>query len=49
MAIRDIMDLFERASYVGYTATPYGNIFQEREDEDGKPKNIEKNYYQYKI
>jgi len=42
--IRKIMHRFERTSYVGYTATPYGNIFIETEDEDGNPKNDEKVY-----
>jgi hypothetical protein len=39
--IRGIMHRFERSSYVGYTATPYGNIFIETEDKDGNPKNDE--------
>lgn len=42
--IRKIMHCFERVSYVGYTATPYGNIFIETEDEDGNPKNDESVY-----
>ncbi len=42
--IRNIMHRFERSSYVGYTATPYGNIFIQTEDKDGKPKNDESIY-----
>ena len=38
------MHRFERTSYVGYAATPYGNIFIETEDEDGNPKNDERVY-----
>ena len=25
--IRELLDLFERSNYVGYTATPFANIF----------------------
>ena len=42
--MRNIMHRFSRSSYVGYTATPYGNIFIQTEDEDGNPKNDESIY-----
>jgi hypothetical protein len=42
--VRDMMHQFERSSYIGYTATPYGNIFQQMEDEDGNPRNVEDKY-----
>ncbi len=32
--IRAILDLFRRNAYVGYTATPYANIFIDRTDEN---------------
>lgn len=32
--IRDLLNLFERSSYVGYTATPFANIFIDPEDDD---------------
>lgn len=32
--IRDILALFRRNAYVGYTATPYANIFIDRTDEN---------------
>ena len=32
--IRDILTLFRRNAYVGYTATPYANIFIDRTDEN---------------
>jgi hypothetical protein len=35
--IRALLKLFEQSAYIGYTATPYANIFIENEDEeDGK-------------
>ena len=33
-AITDLVRRFERVSYVGYTATPYANVFVDSEDED---------------
>lgn len=33
-AIRNILSIFERNSYVGYTATPFANIFIDPENED---------------
>lgn len=33
-AIRDLLKLFNRSSYVGYTATPFANIFIDPENED---------------
>ncbi|MDB4286730.1 Z1 domain-containing protein [Akkermansiaceae bacterium] len=33
-AIRNILSIFERSSYVGYTATPFANIFIDPENED---------------
>ena len=32
--IRDLLRLFERSCYVGYTATPFANIFIDPDDED---------------
>ena len=32
--IRELLDLFERSSYVGYTATPFANIFIDPDSED---------------
>lgn len=34
LAIRDLLSLFDRSSYVGYTATPFANIFIDPENED---------------
>ncbi|MCY4237709.1 MAG: Z1 domain-containing protein [Rhodospirillaceae bacterium] len=33
-AIREILQLFQRSSYVGYTATPFANIFIDPDTED---------------
>ena len=33
-AIRDILSIFSRSSFVGYTATPFANIFIDPENED---------------
>ncbi|MDT8391686.1 MAG: Z1 domain-containing protein [Lentisphaeria bacterium] len=33
-SIRDILSLFNRSSFVGYTATPFANIFIDPENED---------------
>jgi len=33
-AIRDLLSLFSRSSFVGYTATPFANIFIDPENED---------------
>lgn len=33
-AIRNLLHLFDRSSYVGYTATPFANIFIDPESED---------------
>ena len=33
-AIRDLLSLFNRSSFVGYTATPFANIFIDPENED---------------
>lgn len=39
--IRDILSLFRRNAYIGYTATPYANIFINRENEnDLFPRNF---------
>lgn len=32
--IRQLLDVFDRSSYVGYTATPFANIFVDPEDAD---------------
>ena len=32
--IRELLDLFERSNYVGYTATPFANIFIDPDSED---------------
>lgn len=32
--LRELLELFERSSYVGYTATPFANIFIDPDDED---------------
>ena len=32
--IRDLLSLFERSCYVGYTATPFANIFIDPDDDD---------------
>lgn len=34
IAIRNLLRLFDRSSYVGYTATPFANIFIDPESED---------------
>ena len=36
--IRQILNCFHRRSYVGYTATPFANIFIEPEDEESMEK-----------
>jgi len=36
--IRKLLSLFSRSSYVGYTATPFANIFIEQEPDDPKLK-----------
>ena len=33
-ALRNILSLFNRSSYIGYTATPFANIFIDPETED---------------
>ena len=39
--IREILDLFRRNAYIGYTATPYANIFIDRNNEnDLFPRNF---------
>lgn len=38
--IRDILRLFERSAYVGYTATPFANIFISREEDDLFPRDF---------
>ena len=38
--IRDIIALFNRAAYVGYTATPFANIFIPLDDNDLFPKDF---------
>jgi hypothetical protein len=35
-AIRELMALFERSAYVGYTATPFANIYLDPSDSDGE-------------
>ena len=32
--IREVLSLFERSCYIGYTATPFANIFVDPDDED---------------
>lgn len=34
LAIRNLLSIFERSSFVGYTATPFANIFIDPENED---------------
>lgn len=34
LAIRDLLSIFDRSSYVGYTATPFANIFIDPENVD---------------
>jgi hypothetical protein len=38
--IRDILRLFDRSAYVGYTATPFANIFISREEDDLFPRDF---------
>lgn len=38
--IRDILSLFNRSGYVGYTATPFANIFIPQDDNDLFPKDF---------
>ncbi len=38
--IRDILRLFEKSAYVGYTATPFANIFIAREEDDLFPRDF---------
>lgn len=38
--IRDILKLFSRSAYVGYTATPFANIFIPIDDDDLFPKDF---------
>ncbi len=38
--IRDIITLFNRSAYVGYTATPFANIFIPQDDNDLFPKDF---------
>ena len=38
--IRDILDLFNRSAYVGYTATPFANIFIPLDDSDLFPRDF---------
>ena len=38
--IRDILNLFNRAAYVGYTATPFANIFIRQDDSDLFPRDF---------
>ena len=32
--IRQLLDIFDRSCYVGYTATPFANIFIDPDDDD---------------
>lgn len=41
--IRDILNLFNKSAYVGYTATPFANIFIPLNDENLFPRNFIKN------
>jgi hypothetical protein len=41
--IRDILNLFNKSAYVGYTATPFANIFIPLDDENLFPRNFIKN------
>lgn len=46
--IRRLLNLFRNASYVGFTATPYANIFIDPFDEDGKLSDLfPKNFIRY--
>lgn len=38
--IRDILRLFERSAYVGYTATPFANIFIEQDEDNLFPRDF---------
>lgn len=38
--IRNIIDIFNRSAYVGYTATPFANIFIARDDSDLFPRDF---------
>ena len=38
--IRDILRLFDRSAYVGYTATPFANIFIEQDDDNLFPRDF---------
>ena len=38
--IRDIISLFNRSAYVGYTATPFANIFIPLDDSDLFPRDF---------
>lgn len=38
--IRDILSLFNRSAYVGYTATPFANIFIPQDDNDLFPRDF---------
>lgn len=38
--IRDILRLFDRSAYVGYTATPFANIFITQEEDDLFPRDF---------
>jgi hypothetical protein len=41
--IRDILNLFNKSAYVGYTATPFANIFIPLDDQNLFPRNFIKN------
>jgi hypothetical protein len=41
--IRDIINLFNKSAYVGYTATPFANIFIPLDDQNLFPRNFIKN------
>jgi len=48
--IRELLDVFKRASYVGFTATPYANIFIDPETtEDMKNENLFPKDYIYAL
>ena len=38
--IRDILRLFDRSAYVGYTATPFANIFIDRDEDNLFPRDF---------
>ena len=38
--IRELLDIFDRSCYVGYTATPFANIFIDPDDEDLFPRDF---------